>query len=314
MTVSDAYKPKAAPENVGHIPVLKNEVLALFAPLYPGRFLDMTFGGGGHTSAILDGHSSNVVVGIDCDPEAAPRAKKVAEKYGKRFSFVASYFDELDGKVDGNFDGVLMDLGVSSFQFDTPERGFSFRADAPLDMRMNPTQGKAAWEILETADEETLISIVRDLAEDLRWRGVVKKILAARGTGALRTTKGLVDTLFPHTTGQRIHPATRLFMGLRIAVNRESQRLVKALPQAYAHLNDGGVLAVISFHSGEDREVKNFVQAVTRPRQTAPAVSLIKKIQEPTAAECAANPRARSAKLRAIAKKPLRENSKEAKL
>jgi 16S rRNA (cytosine1402-N4)-methyltransferase len=306
MTLNEAYR---VPTPTGHIPVLKNEVLALFSPLYPGRFLDMTFGGGGHTCALLEGHPHNTVVGVDCDPAAGLRAKTVAERYAGRFSFVESFFDQADAKLEQNFDGVLMDLGVSSFQFDTPERGFSFRADAPLDMRMNPNAGKPAWQLLEEADEATLVLIVRDLAEDPHWKGIVKKILEVRASGTLRTTQGLVTALFAKVRPGRIHPATRLFMGLRIAVNHELERLERALPQAYARLNAGGVLAVISFHSGEDRIVKNFVQSLTRPRQTASAASLIKKVQAPTATECTANPRARSAKLRAIAKRPLRPNT-----
>jgi 16S rRNA (cytosine1402-N4)-methyltransferase len=308
MTVNEPYRSVGLESSGGHIPVLKNEVISLFTPLFPGKFLDMTFGGGGHTTALLEGNKQNSVVGVDCDPAAVARAQKVTEVFGSRFSLVRGFFDEVDSSVEGTFDGILMDLGVSSFQFDTPERGFSFRADAQLDMRMNPTVGIPAWKLLETADEDTLVHIVRDLAEDRRWRIVVKKILSLRGTGRLQTTTSLCESLFGKTHFGRIHPATRLFMGLRIAVNDELGRLERALGWAWSRLETGGVLQVISFHSGEDRLVKNFVQSHTRPRESADGVALIKKILQPSETECQSNPRARSAKLRALAKLPLRNN------
>jgi len=287
---------------VGHVPVLRDEVLEFFAARYPGRFLDMTFGGGGHTRAILEGHAGNTVVAVDCDPEAALRAARMKEEFGGRLEFLDGFFDEVAPK--GQFAGVLFDLGVSSFQLDTPQRGFSFRADAEADMRMNPRAGVPAWQFIEEADTATLEAIVRDYAEEPRWKAIVRDLEAAKGTPALRTTLGLAKIISNHARGRRnIHPATRVFMGLRMAVNREIERLQAALPKAFQTLSAGGVLAVISFHSVEDRIVKLFFRNLTRPRGDAPAELLLKKVGRPERGETQTNARARSAKLRVLKRK-----------
>jgi len=287
----------------GHIPVLKDEILALFAPHYPGKFLDMTFGGGGHTRAILEGHPQNSVTAIDCDPEAAPRAEALKKEFGSRFTFVDGFFDELGHKVTDSFTGILLDLGVSSFQLDTPGRGFSFRADAEADMRLNPREGVPAWKFIEQSDTETLTTVVRDYAEEPRYRAIVQALEKAKGTPELRTTLGLSKIISYHVRGHRtIHPATRVFMGLRMAVNREVERLTAALPWAFGQLQAGGVLAVISFHSVEDRVVKLFCKKLITPKDEACAKLLIKKVGKPTFGEKTQNARARSAKLRAVEK------------
>ncbi len=288
-------------KDMGHISVMKDEVLDFLALRYPGKFLDMTFGGGGHTRAILEGNPGNTVVAVDCDPEAHARAEKIKADYPGRFEFVDSFFDEV--AVKGKFSGILFDLGVSSFQLDTAERGFSFRADAPADMRMNPRAGVPAWKFIEDADNETLTNVIRDYAEEPRWRNIVKALETAKGSAQIRTTLGLSDVISKYTRGSgRIHPATRVFMGLRMAVNDEVGRLERALPKAFAMLSSGGILAVISFHSIEDRVAKLFFRSVTRPKDSAPATLLIKKVGRPTHGEKTTNARARSAKLRVLQK------------
>ncbi len=285
----------------GHIPVLKQEVLEFFAPAFPGRFLDMTFGGGGHTRALLQAHPQNSVVAIDCDPEATARAEALAKEFPGRFAFAAGFFDEV--KLESAFAGALFDLGVSSFQLDAPHRGFSFRADAEADMRMNPAVGVPAWRYIEEANNETLCMVVRDYAEERNWRAIVRDLEAARGTPELRTTLGLAKIISNHARGRHnLHPATRVFMGLRMAVNREIERLASALPRAFEALREGGVLAVISFHSVEDRVVKTFFKSVTRPKETARATTLLKHVGRPAFAERRENARSRSAKLRVLQK------------
>jgi len=288
----------------GHVPVLKEEILELFGSRYPGHFLDMTFGGGGHTRAILEGHPSNRVTSVDCDPEAKSRAEYLRDEFGRRFIFVDSFFDELEKTVSETaFTGILMDLGVSSFQLDTPTRGFSFRADAEADMRLNPRIGVPAWQFIEQSDLETLEKITRDYAEERNWRRIARALYDAKGSEEIRTTLGLAKLISNHVRAPRhIHPATRVFMGLRMAVNREVERLQAALPWAYNRLAEGGVLAVISFHSVEDREVKIFFKGVTTPKKTAPATLLIKRVGRPNFHEKTQNARARSAKLRALQK------------
>lgn len=288
-------------KDLGHISVMKDEVLEFLALRYPGKFLDMTFGGGGHTRAILEGNPGNTVVAVDCDPEAAPRAEKLAKEFPGRLRFVDSFFDEV--VLNEKFDGILFDLGVSSFQLDTPERGFSFRAQAPADMRMNPRAGVPAWKFVESADSESLVQVVRDWAEERNWRKIVAALQQARGTAELKTTLGLSEIIAKYTRGHgKIHPATRVFMGLRMAVNDEIGRLERALPKAFAMLSSGGILAVISFHSVEDRVAKLFFNSVTRPKDSAPAKLLLKKVGKPTRGETQTNARARSAKLRVLQK------------
>jgi 16S rRNA (cytosine1402-N4)-methyltransferase len=296
----------------GHVSVLKEPVLEFLSLRYPGKFLDMTFGGGGHTRAILGGNEKNFVVSVDCDPEAALRSKKLTEDFPGRFSFVDGFFDEAfsDKKIlEEKFDGVLFDLGVSSFQLDTMQRGFSFRADAEADMRMNPRVGIPAWKFIQDADEATLTMVVRDWAEEPRWRNVVRVLVEKKYSPEIKSTLGLASLLTKHALHSgRIHPATRVFMGLRMAVNQEIERLRNALPKAFSVLSSGGILAVISFHSIEDRVAKEFFREVTKQgarkeeKQNAQAKLLIKKVGRPTSDEKKENARARSAKLRVLQK------------
>ncbi|MCC5023564.1 MAG: 16S rRNA (cytosine(1402)-N(4))-methyltransferase RsmH [Candidatus Synoicihabitans palmerolidicus] len=302
----------------GHQPVLLAEVMELLAPRPGAKVLDATFGGGGHTRAILESAAEVSVVALDRDPAALPRSAGLASAFGERFQLIDRDFGRLGELETGGLDGVLFDLGVSSFQLDTGDRGFSFRVDAPADMRMDPRSGLPASQWLETATEEMLVRAVRNWGEEKSWRRVVRALIDARGTGRLARTAALAEVIADAIPAaqrrqSKIHPATRNFQGIRIAVNDEIGAIERALPAAFERLNSGGVLVVISFHSLEDRPVKQFfrrqcgqpVGAKDSTPQDLRAQFAEPLTRKPITAgdiELSHNPRSRSAKLRGLRK------------
>lgn len=299
---------------VPHIPVLLKPLLDIVAPVR-GIWLDGTFGAGGYARALLEAGATRVI-GIDRDPDALERAAQWSGSFGTRLTLHQGRFGELDviAKNDcaDGLDGVVLDIGVSSMQIDEAERGFSFMADGPLDMRMEQ-DGPSAADIVNSASESELADILFQLGEERASRRIARNIVKARTLGAIQTTRALaeiVEKSLPRTKPGQSHPATRSFQALRIAVNDELAELVRGLVAAEAVLKPGGFLVVVTFHSLEDRVVKRFIQNRTgKSPQTSrhmPALqredpafeAITKKAIGPDAAETSANPRARSAKLR----------------
>lgn len=303
----------------GHEPVLLAETLEGLQASRGGRFLDATFGGGGHSRAVLDSNPSNHLTALDRDPAAGERARGVASDYPGRFCFHRMDFGDLAELQTDPFDGILFDLGVSSFQLDQEDRGFSFRSDAPLDMRMDPSTGRPAWQFLEEADHEELVEAVRDFGEEKAWKRVVRAIEDARGSDALARTESFADLVVAAVPAAmrrgRIHPATRTFQGVRIAVNRELDAVKRALPEGFSRLAPGGRMVVISFHSLEDRLVKRFFRSCagrpdgpndSRPQDERVALADLPFTRplRPSEEESRRNPRSRSSRLRILVKKP----------
>lgn len=302
----------------GHVPVLLEEAVAALAVRPDGRYLDATFGRGGHAARILGrlGPLGRLLL-MDRDPEAILVAQRV---FGgdERVAIRHGSFDRLaewDETADG-LDGVLMDLGVSSPQLDDADRGFSFQGDGPLDMRMDPTKGEDAATFLARAGEAEIADVLWNLGEERMSRRIARAIVARRAAAPLRRTRELAD-LIASTIGRREpgqHPATRAFQALRIHVNDELGQVARGLDAAVARLRPGGRLAVISFHSLEDRLVKRFIRDRSRTAPPArrglplaaaapaPILAAVAGPIRPGAAEVARNPRARSALLRVAEK------------
>jgi 16S rRNA (cytosine1402-N4)-methyltransferase len=278
-----------------HIPVLTSEVLNVFEPLELPVFFDGTLGAGGHAKALLEAHPEiERYIGCDRDPRAFELAEVVLAPWREKVEFVRGGYAERVAEVKGCIDGFLIDVGVSSMQLDEKERGFSFMADAPLDMRMDPEGRLTAEEVVNKYSEVELARIIYEYGEERRSRQVAKAIVEARRKRRIRTTGELVEIIKPFATKGKLHPATLTFQALRIAVNDELGQLERGLKQAAQKLCPGGRLAAISFHSLEDRIVKN----VLRDAKGLLKV-LTKKPIGPSAEEMRKNRRSRSSKLRA---------------
>ena len=293
-----------------HEPVLLQEALAALAIRPDGVYVDGTFGRGGHSRAILERLApQGRLIALDRDPEAERAAREIRDA---RFSFVRAPFSALSQTLGSQMlQGMLFDLGVSSPQLDDPSRGFSFRADGPLDMRMDPTQGESAAQWLARAEEQQIREAIRDYGEERFAKQIAAAIVAARRSEPLVRTRQLADLVAKavRTREPGQDPATRTFQALRIHVNRELEEVSLMLPQAAAHLAPGARLALISFHSLEDRIVKRFMQANARPEvprglplreaeMPQPALRLVARVQRASEQETRRNPRARSAILR----------------
>ncbi|NET50450.1 MAG: 16S rRNA (cytosine(1402)-N(4))-methyltransferase RsmH [Merismopedia sp. SIO2A8] len=275
-----------------HISVLMEEAIAALNLRNGGQYLDATVGGGGHSEQILERSVDSQVVGLDQDEMAIAAAQERLQSYGDRIQFWHGNFADYD-PGDRTFDGILADLGVSSAQFDIADRGFSFRHDAPLDMRMNSQDELTAAEIVNHWDEKQLADVIYQYGEERLSRRIARRIVEKR---PLLTTTQLAEEIW-HSVPRsyrygKIHPATRTFQALRIAVNRELDVLKSLIDIAPTWLTSNGRLVIISFHSLEDRIVKHAF------RQHPQLQVITKKPIIPTDEECAANPRARSAKLR----------------
>jgi len=314
-------QPYPTGESAGHIPVLLREVLEGLNIRPDGWYLDATVGGGGHAAAILEAAAPHGrLLGLDRDPEAAARAAARLRPFGERAQIVHASYAQL-GEVlrtagVSSLDGVLFDLGFSSWQVDDPERGFAFRADGPLDMRFDPGSGEpTAGDLVNGLTEAELTDLLRRYGEEPHSRRIARAIVAAR---PIRSTGHLADVIVAavgRSPRERLHPATRTFQALRIAVNRELEMLAQALPQAVTALRPGGRLVVITFHSLEDRLVKQFLKQEERGCICPPEAPvctcghtptleiLTRKPIVPDAEEVAANPRSRSAKLRVAVKR-----------
>ena len=306
MSVTDASQ---AASNSPHIPVLLRPILDHCAPI-SGAWLDGTFGAGGYTRALLDAGADRVY-GVDRDPMVFEMAQSWAADYGERLHLVEGVFSKLD-EYASDLDGVVLDLGVSSMQLDQADRGFSFIKDGPLDMRMSQS-GPSAADIVNTTDETELANILFLYGEERASRRIARAIVKRREATSFDTTLDLADLIehvLPRTKPGQSHAATRSFQALRIAVNDEYGELYRGLMAAERALKPGGQLAVVTFHSVEDRMVKRFLQmrsgSNARANRYAPDIEQApaqfelrsKKAIAPTEDELAQNPRARSAKLR----------------
>ena len=298
--------PSAAP----HIPVLIGSLIRAVAPVR-GLWLDGTLGAGGYARALLDA-GADCVIGLDRDPLALQMAREWGAVHGDRLRLVHGRFSALDIHAGAPLDGVVLDLGVSSMQLDQAERGFSFTRDGPLDMRMSQ-DGPSAADLVNTASEGELADILFHYGEERASRRIARAIVAARAEAPITRTLHLAEIVarcLPRPKPGQIHPATRSFQAIRIAVNTEFEELAAGLEAAERALKPGGALAVVTFHSLEDRVVKRFLQARSgtagggsrhapaAPPQPARFTQLTRRAIAADADEIAANPRARSAKLR----------------
>ncbi|MGH9020028.1 MAG: 16S rRNA (cytosine(1402)-N(4))-methyltransferase RsmH [Acidimicrobiales bacterium] len=302
-----------------HLPALEREIVERFADLAPGVVIDATVGGGGHAAAIIESAPQLRVLGVDRDPEARAAARSRLGADGARALIVEGAFGDLDAVVSDAGEwigsdavvGVLMDLGVSSHQLNEPARGFSFRVDAPLDMRMDPTRGETAADYLARVDQHELARTLRAHGESRFAGAIARAITSARPTTTFELVEA-VERAVPPAARRRGHVATRVFQAVRVEVNDEVGELERGLAAALAIVAVGGVVAVISYHSGEDRAVKAVFHDAATGGCTCPSdlgcvCGAVKRFRVwhnsavmAGATEVARNPRARSARLRVV--------------
>ena len=297
-----------------HQPVLYKGIIHALQPKRGGRYVDGTVGAGGHARGILEASAPDgQLLGLDVDPQALALARETLAPYEQRVHLAQASYTTLSAQLKNlqwdSVDGIVLDLGASSMQFDTPERGFSFQNDAPLDMRFGPQALQTAADIVNTFDERELADLIYEYGEDRDSRKIARAIVNKRPLQTTRELVAVIEAVSPRR-GDRVHPATKTFQALRIAVNDELASIKTVLPQAVASLKSGGRLAVISFHSLEDRIVKEFFREqskdlVNPPYEQLYAVerkAIIKEVTRkpitPSEEETKDNPRARSAKLR----------------
>ncbi|MEY2742900.1 MAG: S-adenosyl-L-methionine-dependent methyltransferase MraW [Planctomycetota bacterium] len=305
----------SAPE-FAHVPVMRDEIVALFASVPRGFVLDATLGGAGHAVALLEAHEHLSILGVDRDPNALAAARARLNVHADRVRTSHRRFDDIDGALDdaevSELSGALFDLGVSSHQFDAPERGFSYRQSAPLDMRMNPMDRGTADDLVNEADESTLARILRDYSDERFAGRIARAIVAARPIHDTVALADIVAAAIPAPARRRGgHPAKRTFQALRIAVNSELEILPTTLDRVIGRTVRGGRVAVLSYHSGEDRIVKERFRfhstgGCTCPRQlpcgcgAVSTVRLVRTTSTPSDIEVESNPRSASARLRVV--------------
>ena len=301
---------------MSHIPVMLDHVIEHLAPQPGDVLIDGTFGGGGYTRAILEAADCQVI-GIDRDPDALKRSEEVKSEYGKRLTMLNGRFGDMDSLIEAHgvsgVDGVVLDLGVSSFQLDEADRGFSFMRDGPLDMRMAQS-GPSAADVVNAAAETVIADILFQLGEERQSRRIARQIIAARKSAPFQTTlqlADLIETALGGRRGKRTHPATKAFQALRMYVNDELGELERGLMAAERVLKSGGRLVIVTFHSLEDRMAKSFFadrspstgggsRYMPQPDEDGPepTFSSVRKISAPDRIEVESNVRARSSRLR----------------
>ncbi len=299
-----------------HQPVLLNQAVELLVHDPAGIYIDATLGGGGHAQEILKHLTTGHLIGLDRDPDAIDYCR---EKFGESIRLIQIQFSKIQRELSpiapAGVQGVLFDFGVSSYQIENPARGFSFQQDGPLDLRMNPTSGQSAADLIRSLSMQELRRLLRTYGEEPQATRIAKAIIQARQQAPIQTTAQLASVISKSVPAAGVKALARVFQALRIAVNDELEELERGLENAWASLSAGGRLVALSYHSLEDRRVKTFFASKSRtctcpPEQPictcggqAQAISLTKRVVRPTLEEIAKNPRARSARLRAIQKR-----------
>ena len=301
-----------------HNPVLYKEIIHALQPHSGGRYVDGTLGAGGHARGIVEASAPDgQLLGLDVDPQALAIARETLAPYEQRVHLAQASYTSLSAQLKQlgweTVDGIVLDLGASSMQFDTPERGFSFMQDAPLDMRFGPHAPQTAADLVNKLTERELADLIYQYGEDRDSRKIARAIVNKRPLHTTRELVAAIESVSPRR-GDRVHPATRTFQALRIAVNEELASIESVLPQAVSALGVGGRLAVISFHSLEDRIVKDFFREQSKELKNPPYEriyeverdAVVKEVNRkpivPSEEETKENPRARSAKLRIVEK------------